>query len=50
MPRVRRGDLQGVLAAEGRIAPWGPHVGPSRHDPTAQVPVPHWNSPGLVDT
>jgi hypothetical protein len=26
--RVRRGDLQGVLAAEGRIAPWGPHVGP----------------------
>ena len=25
--RIRRGDLQGVLAAAGRIAPWGPHVG-----------------------
>jgi len=26
--RVRRGAFQGVLAAEGRIAPWGPASNP----------------------
>ena len=51
--RVRRGDLQGVLAAEGRIAPWGPDVGPQqgeRLDSSGMAQDPKSSLPGSAST